>query len=91
MEKQKVWLRWGASVVGLLALIFAGVLECLILNYIMDPHTTTGDLFVVLAVSPIASITLIVIFLLIGAFRGFLDKDMTNLPANAVVRAAVVG
>ena len=78
MEKQKLLLRWGTSAVGLLVLVAAGVLEWLVLRHIMDPHSKTGDLFVVLAVSPIAAITLIVIFALIGVFRGYRGKDMAQ-------------
>lgn len=86
MEKQRHWLRGIACFVALVVVVAAGYLEWEILKYILDPNSQTGNLFFVLAVSPIASITLIVIFVLIGVFRGFRDKDMTNIPAETAMK-----
>ena len=47
-----------------------------------------GSVRIALFVSPIISITTITIFLLVGAFRGFKEKDMKNLPVSTIVNEA---
>lgn len=89
IERQKVYLRWGASVVGLIVLIAAGVLEWIILWHIMDSDSDKGELFFILAISPIAAITVIVIFGLIGVFRGFEARDMRDLPTSSLLRMLI--
>lgn len=80
MERQRYWLRAIACGVALLVAAAAGYLEWKLLKYILAPCSQASDLFVLLAISPIASITLILIFVLIGVFRGFRESDLNALP-----------
>ena len=43
---------------------------------------------VALIVAPIVAITTIIVFVLIGVFRGFRDRDMDNIPMQTMVRNA---
>ena len=82
MEAQRWWFRGVVGAVALIAMVAAGILEWVILTHILSPCSNTDDLFFILAVSPIVSITLIVIFMLMGVFRGFSEKDMERLPSS---------
>lgn len=77
---QTWWLRPIVFVLSVIVIIWLGYLEYRILHYVMKPCSDSGDAFVLLAVSPILAITAIVIFLLIGVFRGYRDSDMGRLP-----------
>ena len=88
MERQRYWLRAIACGVALLVAAAAGYLEWELLKYILAPCSQAGDLFVLLAISPIASITLILIFVLIGVFRGFRESDLNALPLETASKVA---
>jgi len=45
-----------------------------------------GSVRIALFVSPIISISTITIFLLVGVFRGFREKDVENLPVKEITR-----
>ncbi|MCY4463529.1 MAG: hypothetical protein OXC26_24520 [Albidovulum sp.] len=70
-------------VVALLAIAGFGYLELLLLRYAMYSSFGLGDLFFVWAISPIVSITAIMIFILIGVFRGFLGTELDGMPNYA--------
>ena len=86
IENQRYWLRISTFCVALIVIILAVLLELKILKYILTPCSQTEGIFVVLAVAPIASITLIVIFVLMGVFRGYREKDMGDLPTGTIGR-----
>ena len=88
MERQRYWLRFSACIAALVVVIGAALMEWAILCHIMSPYSETSDLFILLAISPIAAITLITIFVLMGVFRGFQEKDMEKFPAGALIQAA---
>ena len=66
-------------------------LEWFILCEMLQWAPFESSFFIVLAVSPVVAATTIVVFLLIGVFRGFRDADVDNLPVEAVTRGAVEG
>ena len=88
MERQRYWLRFWACIAALVVVIGAALMEWAILCHIMSPYSETGDLFILLAVSPIIAITLITIFVLMGVFRGFHERDMEKFPTGALIQAA---
>ena len=63
-----------------------GYLEYVVLSHLLAPCNQADVLFVVLAVSPIVAVTAIVIFLLIGVFRGYRNTDMAHLPVEAILK-----
>ena len=77
-----------AFVVALFVIAGAVYLEWQILKYLMVTNPKQDDLFFVLAISPIAAITSIVIFLLIGVFRGFRERDLNALPLETASKEA---
>ncbi len=73
-------LRWISIGVALLAIAGFGYLELLLLRYAMYSSFGLGDLFFVWAISPVVSITAIMIFILIGVFRGFRGAELDGMP-----------
>jgi hypothetical protein len=61
MERQRYWLRLSVCVAALVAAIAAGVLEWILLQHLLQTNSETGGVFVLLAIAPIVSITIIVI------------------------------
>lgn len=53
----------------------------------LENFAEANDMIFVYAIAPIVSVTLIVIFLLLGAFRGFRERDMESLPIETAGRA----
>ena len=51
-----------------------------------DRASTDANLQIAAVVAPIVAIATIVVFVLIGAFRGFRDRDAGNLPVVALLR-----
>ena len=88
MERQRYWLRLSACVAALSVVILAVYMVWLILDYIMMPCSKADGLFYVLAVSPVVSITLIVITVLISVFRGFHENDLNKVPSEAAFKSA---
>ena len=88
IELQRFTLRRWAFLGVVAVVLAAGCLEYLILGYIMDLHTIPPNAFIFLAISPIASITLIMIFILIGVFQGYLETDMKKLPGETMAKVA---
>ena len=78
-------MRWLAFSIALAAALSAAYLEYLVLTYIMNPCTKSGDSLLALSIAPVASITLIVIFMLLGAFQGFKDKDLKTIPGETLL------
>lgn len=88
MERQRWWLRGIVLGVALIAVVAAGWLECRLIEHILDSQPIPHELFFILAVSPIAAITVIVVFMLIGVFRGYSEKDMEKLPSGVLSGAS---
>ena len=86
-ERQRIHLRLSACIVALIVLIAAAYLELKLLCYIVDNHySQISDLFILLAIAPIASITFIMIAVLLGVFRGYRDKDSDNVSPGRVIQ-----
>ena len=83
IEKQKVKLRWAVCVVALLVVIGLAGLEWLILCHIMFSYKEPSDLFVVLAVSPIAAVTAILIAMSVGVFSGYRGNELDGMAGPA--------
>ena len=86
-EWQKWYFRAIALCLAVVVVLAAGFLEWLILFKLSNGQFKDNDAFLFLAISPIASITAITIFVLIGVFQGFRDKDMQRLPGSTAVRS----
>ena len=78
LDEHHIKLRWVAVGVAIFVIIAAGILEVYILHH-FELWQGLGDFVVFLAITPIMSITIIVIFILIGSFRKPSDAEM-NLP-----------
>ena len=83
MRKNVLWLA--LLVIGFMAVLIV-VDICLAARDMQGQ--IDGSVRIALFVSPIVSITTIMIFLLVGAFRGFREKDMENLPVSTIAREA---
>ena len=81
--KQTVLLRTLVTIAAGFLVLAAVWLEWILLDYLMCSNTSPSDNFVFLAIAPIASITVIVAYLLGGVFRS--NKDLMD--AAAEVRA----
>ena len=84
--KQMVVLRrWGVGLaVGII--IWAALLDSILIWYIVYSKQKIDALLVLLTTSPIICITVIATFVLMGLFRGFQDKDMKKLPVESIAR-----
>ena len=62
------------------------------LSYVSDDTLTHSEsivaLNVALIVAPVIAVTTITVFILIGVFRGFRDRDMGNVPVQTILRNA---
>ncbi len=78
----QIW--WLRPLVLILAIVIIGWLIYLE-HSLMDRIKVNGNgqFYHLLAVTPIVSITAIVIFILNGVFRGYQDKDTEQLPLRA--------
>ena len=90
LQRQRIRLREFAFRLSATVIVLAVVLEGLIVCRIVMPSYvhTDSNLLMVLVIAPIASITSIVIFLLIGVFRGYRERDVESLPPRTVTDAA---
>lgn len=61
----------------ILALSF---MEYRVLEYIFDPHSQVETIFIFLAISPIVSISFIMVFLIFGVYRGSQEVDLKDIP-----------
>ena len=86
--KQTVCLRKWVSIAAGLVVLAVGCLEWIILDYLMCWKNSPPDTFVFLAIAPIASITVIVAFLLNGVFRGNGNKDLMDAAAEVGPKVA---
>ena len=77
------------------AIVFASIMVvllcCLVIwSLLCGPLAKTSGngvaLNVALIVAPIVAITTITVFVLIGVFRGFRDRDMDNIPMRTMLR-----
>ena len=88
MARQRYWPRL-CSCIGVLVVVLAAAwLAWVVLCHMMAPGAKTPDLFVLLAIAPIVSITLIVIAVLVAVFRSFREGDLNRLPVGTAARAA---
>jgi len=85
LETQTWWLRPIACGVAVLSLVGFALLDYILLQHLMG-QPNRADLFVALASSPIVAITTIVIFLLIGVFRGYRSPDIRHPAMDVAVR-----
>ena len=78
-------------------IIFASIMVvllcCLVIwSLLWGPLAKTSDstvaLNIALIVAPVVAITTITVFVLIGVFRGFRDRDMDSIPMRTVLRNA---
>lgn len=89
IEKQRLYSRWVVLSFAIAVVIGLAILECSVLEYIFFATEQDVGSLVWLAISPIVSITLIVIFTLIGAFRGFREGDLNALPWKPAGKAVL--
>ena len=89
IEKQRLWSRKYVLVFAALVVGFMAVLEVVILWCIIPSEESTDGAVVWLAVTPIVSITFVVIFATIGVFRGFREGDMNAVPVQTAGRAVI--
>ncbi len=68
IEKHHMSLRWVAVAIAIAAMLAAGGVEIHVLCNLSNMQDL-GDVVVFLAIAPIVSITVIVMFLLLGAFK----------------------
>ena len=90
-EKQKLSFRRIVLILATVAFGLLVALEWFILCEMLQWAPFENSFFVILAVSPIVAATTIIVFLLIGVFRGFRDADVDDLPVGAVTRGAIEG
>ena len=84
---QKFWLGWLAVAAAIAMLACLGMMEFVVLcNLLERGLAETDNLLVVLAVSPIVAATAIIVFWLIGVFRGFRETDMDDQFVEAIAR-----
>ena len=89
-SKQTITLRWwvigGAAVV-----IFAfAVMEIYLLHHLFE-STSSNENVVLLAISPVVGITVIVVSILVGVFRGNKEPLMSRFPSETVINAVSGG
>ena len=92
--KQRITLRYIAVSMAIIVILYLGFLEWYLMNLltIKSEEQPSPDVWIViLAISPILSTTAIVIFLLIGIFRGFRDIGMPNIPVGVLARKSFEG
>ena len=85
---QRRSLRWIVIAFSALLIFSFGCLEYYVLWCLTDTDFSSNGLFVVLCVAPIVAATTIVVFMLIGVFRGFRGTDLSSLPLETVGKAA---
>ena len=76
LDKHHIKLRWCAIVIAVLIILATGYLEFVILDR-LDDWKELGNLIVLLGIAPILSITIIVTFILIGAFKQPGDTEIS--------------
>lgn len=85
LERHNLWHRWIALALAVIIIIGLAQLEHHILHLMREEWFWKNDLAGLLAVSPIIAITAIVVFLLLGAFRGHSD-DIRGLPIDTLTK-----
>lgn len=88
---QRIWLRWIAVIAAGTVIIAYGVLEWRLLQYLLECQTEISDLFILLAIAPLLGITIIIVFVLLGVFRGFKESDAHHFPTEAASKALIGG
>ncbi|MCY4186664.1 MAG: hypothetical protein OXD45_15300 [Rhodobacteraceae bacterium] len=88
-EKQRRRLRIFVSILAFSTIGLLAKFEWM-LFYIIKQHIITSEgfniFFLMYAITPIVSITLILILLITGVFRGFKESDMESILAKIPVR-----
>ena len=78
-------------ITALFALVCLGVLEVALVCRLLESNLNRTDMsLVLLAISPIVAAVTIIVFLLLGTFRGFKESDMKSLPVNTALRGAIL-
>lgn len=88
LDRHRIRIRWAAIGVAIIVILAIGAVEFYILKCLTKLQEL-GDLGVLLAISPILSITVIVTFILIGSFKRSADSEI-NLPVGATKVAQVL-
>jgi len=89
-HRQIIRLRWWVvNFASVVVILLCGLLiYALLCGPLANPSNYSPAFTSVLIVAPIAAIATIVVFVLIGVFRGFRDRDMDNIPAQTALRTA---
>ena len=72
----------------IVALLCGLVTWSLLWGPLAKPAKDAAALNIALIVAPIAAVATIAVFVLIGVFRGFRDRDMDTIPVQTMVRTA---
>lgn len=83
LDKHHIRLRWCAIGIAIVIIIITGYLEFLILDRLED-WKDIGNSVVLLGIAPILSITIIVTFILIGAFK---QHEETEISLSSFLQA----
>lgn len=86
-SKQTITLRWAAIVGAAIVIVAFAAMELFLLLHLFSSQNPSGHL-VLLAISPIVGTTVIVVFILVGVFRGHKDPQISGPPPAAVASAA---
>lgn len=82
--KHHMRMRWVAISVAIAIIVAACILEYILIS-MLNSLLEKGDLLFLIAIAPIASITVIVSFILIGAFK---KPDDSKIPLPGMVAQA---
>lgn len=88
MEWQRYWLRFFACGCALVVVAVIGYLEWKVMCRILSADAKLESSLVLLAIVPIASVSLIVVALLIAVFRGSRENDLNRLPLEIASKTA---
>ena len=90
IESQKFYLRYAVFGLGIIAIGAAVYLEYYILCLISYYMPNYNSLLLALALSPIISITVIVVSMMIGVFRGYNDQSIQPLPPASLLHRIIL-
>ena len=87
IELQRIRLRkWACTAAGVVVAL-AMILEVIVIRHILYGHSEPNSLLILLAITPIVSITFVMVFVLVGVFRGFRRTDLNSLPMTPMTKA----
>ena len=89
LETQRHRLQYLACGAAAVVALGAAYLEFVVLCYIMSANREVSDFFILLATVPIISIVLVMIFVLVGVFRGYHETGHLSPSAIQAGRTAI--